>query len=288
MASDRKEYLREYDKAKYAQRKTEGVCVNCGGERAEGRTKCQRCIDTAAKRNDNKQKYDRCRAEGLCTHCGKVPTEKVYCDTCVVLKRRWGKKWEKENPEKRQESYQRRRVLAAEQGLCDKCLAKPAVEGRSRCVRCLQTEADRVIRRREAGLCTVCGACKQDDALDACDICRAAASCRNSIRNRQFKVQAFMAYGGAVCACCGETNMEFLQIDHVAGDGGAKRKSGEDGGGAKIYRQLRQRGWPPGYRVLCANCNWCRGLFGYCPHEKYRERTQATALVISEVDYAYE
>jgi hypothetical protein len=34
-----------------------------------------------------------------------------------------------------------------------------------------------------------------------------------------------------------------------------------------LYIWLRQRDWPPGYRVLCVNCNFAIGHFGKCPHQ---------------------
>ena len=33
-----------------------------------------------------------------------------------------------------------------------------------------------------------------------------------------------------------------------------------------LYKILRARGFPLGYRVLCHNCNLARGFYGYCPH----------------------
>jgi hypothetical protein len=72
------------------------------------------------------------------------------------------------------------------------------------------------------------------------------------------------------CACCGETNLSFLGIDHING-GGIKHRAvlrlqNIVGGG--IYRWLRDQGWPPGYRVLCNNCNIAIGFYGVCPHKK--------------------
>jgi hypothetical protein len=35
----------------------------------------------------------------------------------------------------------------------------------------------------------------------------------------------------------------------------------------RITELLRRDNYPDGYRVLCANCNFSRGIHGYCPHE---------------------
>jgi hypothetical protein len=35
-----------------------------------------------------------------------------------------------------------------------------------------------------------------------------------------------------------------------------------------VYRSLRNQGYPPGYQVLCHNCNWAKYAYGECPHQK--------------------
>jgi hypothetical protein len=79
--------------------------------------------------------------------------------------------------------------------------------------------------------------------------------------------EVFDAYGGK-CACCGETKTAFLSIDHINQDGAARRRAKLDGTGAQLYSQLRSRGFPPGYRLLCHNCNIAsfNSKDGRCPH----------------------
>jgi hypothetical protein len=74
-------------------------------------------------------------------------------------------------------------------------------------------------------------------------------------------------YGG-YCACkgCGESHKEFLQIDHIDGSGAEHRKKVKT---MNIYQWLKNKGYPrDNFRLLCGNCNWARGVYGYCPHEK--------------------
>jgi hypothetical protein len=70
---------------------------------------------------------------------------------------------------------------------------------------------------------------------------------------------------GNKCACCGETEYEFLTLDHVKG-GGQKHRT-EMGG--KLWSSILNEGCPGDkYRVLCFNCNMSLAHSGYCPHDK--------------------
>lgn len=87
---------------------------------------------------------------------------------------------------------------------------------------------------------------------------------------RKSKAAVMAAYGGA-CACCGETELVFLTIDHINNDGAAERKAyPQRRGGDKLYVNLRVRGYPAGYQVLCWNCNLAKSIVGVCPHRAYR------------------
>jgi hypothetical protein len=85
-------------------------------------------------------------------------------------------------------------------------------------------------------------------------------------RHHRFKMEVLGHYGGA-CACCGESQHEFLSIDHING-GGGKHRAEINRRGVNFYRWLKQNDYPEGYRVLCHNCNQARGYLGYCPHER--------------------
>ena len=64
--------------------------------------------------------------------------------------------------------------------------------------------------------------------------------------------------------------MLFLTLDHVHNDGAAHRRAlGKRGiGGAAMYRILKNQGFPPGFQILCFNCNWGKHHNGgVCPHK---------------------
>jgi hypothetical protein len=133
-------------------------------------------------------------------------------------------------------------------------------------------EAVRRIRaiRKAQGRCTDCGVARPlKIGSQVCVKCGDRCVESGKRRHSELKASAFQAYGGAVCVCCRESTMTFLSIDHVGGGGGRERMNGP--ARSHFYRWLKGRGYPPGYRVLCFNCNHGRYLNGgVCPHEEQR------------------
>jgi hypothetical protein len=84
---------------------------------------------------------------------------------------------------------------------------------------------------------------------------------------KSVKDLVFNHYGGYKCSCCGETEENFLSIDHINGGGNDQRKI-LGAGGYALYRWIINNDFPEGFRVLCMNCNWAKGIFGTCPHQK--------------------
>jgi hypothetical protein len=72
-------------------------------------------------------------------------------------------------------------------------------------------------------------------------------------------------YGGFLpsCKCCGETEYNFLCIDHMNNDGAKHRK---EIGRISILSWLVRNNFPDGFQILCYNCNCAKGFYGYCPH----------------------
>jgi hypothetical protein len=131
------------------------------------------------------------------------------------------------------------------------------------------------IRRIEAKPCRRCGAelaieqfrpirFKDSDAPLRHALCIPCELTERAERNHAIRLEVIAAYGGQ-CACCGETRWEFLQFDHIDGGGEQHRREIRD---AALDRWLKRHGYPEGFRVLCSNCNFAHGKYGYCPHEK--------------------
>lgn len=69
------------------------------------------------------------------------------------------------------------------------------------------------------------------------------------------------------CACCAETNIHFLTIDHIDGDGSSHRKVIGQGGRA-FYQWLIKNNFPGRFQMLCFNCNHAKSIYGVCPHQE--------------------
>ena len=85
--------------------------------------------------------------------------------------------------------------------------------------------------------------------------------------HRQLKLEVLGHYsnGQPHCACCGETIIEFLGIDH-SGGGGIDHRA-KVGSTYRLYLWLRRNSYPNGYRTLCHNCNLATSWGRICPHE---------------------
>jgi len=81
-------------------------------------------------------------------------------------------------------------------------------------------------------------------------------------KRRREKVLA--AYGD-MCACCYESEPSFLAVDHIFGGG---RQHIRSLGSVHFYDWLIRNNFPPGFRLLCHNCNQAKGHYGTCPHER--------------------
>lgn len=113
------------------------------------------------------------------------------------------------------------------------------------------------------------------------DIAKARNMAWGKTARAKLKATVFAHYGGTCCACCGETEPMFLTLDHIDNDGAAFRRKiagSRLAAGYTTYRWLAKNGFPPGFQVLCMNCNHGKRMNnGICPHQA-RCNDQAKAV----------
>jgi len=147
-----------------------------------------------------------------------------------------------------------------ERGLRKSCgCRKKSKPTRLKCKRCGKTKPREQFYIRKNGVLT----------RHHCKSCTIIAAKVNSVtRQRQLRLDALSYYSDKQmeCACCSETHIEFLAIDHIGGGGNKHRKSENI---KNLYRWLKKHNYPIGFRVLCMNCNFSIGAYGYCPHRKF-------------------
>lgn len=189
----------------------------------------------------------RLKEQGLCSFCGKCSPRqgKCTCESCGNKLKGPSKK----NRDKRKE----RRV----QGQCS--CGNESRPGKLTCVNCNERGLKKYRRKREQGLCANCG----NSTLTGKTRC---SDCSGKLREKgiQLRTEVYEAYGGAQCACC-ESTFKFLNLDHANNDGNQHRKQV---GRTSVLRWLKDNGFPPGYQVLCWNCNMGKRMNGgVCPHK---------------------
>jgi len=86
------------------------------------------------------------------------------------------------------------------------------------------------------------------------------------------RLEVLNAYGNK-CACCGETEPEFLALDHKNGLSEEEKykgynKAGYHRAGSGLYLRVKKERFPPIYQLLCHNCNNAKGYYGSCPHNR--------------------
>lgn len=226
-----------------AERKTAGLCVKCGGILEEGKTMCRPCLDRLSK--EQKLLRTRRKAKRLCLRCAGplLPEDPTHCHSCRSY---------------RAVRYKRDRERWSLTQACYVC-GKTAAPKKRRCQQCIDYERGYMRQRKVSGRCYSCGR-EPRTGSKRCQQCLD----KRKQWNTRYRMEALTAYGLS-CACCRESTVEFLEIDHINGNGSAHRRQLKT---QSIYRWLKRNGYPEGFQTLCSNCNRARWRYGCCPHEK--------------------
>jgi len=111
------------------------------------------------------------------------------------------------------------------------------------CTKCKKTKTSDLFRkhkRQKDGRYCICKACER-------------------LAWWSLRKEVYSHYGGYVCAVCGETDPETLQIDHILNNGKAHRAEiNQDA--RHIIVWLKKHNYPDGFQVLCKWCNLIKAL----------------------------
>lgn len=108
---------------------------------------------------------------------------------------------------------------------------------------------------------------------------------RADSKDHYYRIKAeVMAHYGGKCVCCGVDDLKVLSIDHIGGGGRAHVSELKAQGKSFGYYWLRAQGFPPGFQVLCMNCNQSKGANEICIHE----RDRMTAVQVQDRDSVLE
>lgn len=154
-----------------------------------------------------------------------------------------------------------RRENLKQQGLCTNCGKTPPQTNKVKCTDCL--EAARKSNKKY----------RQDNPKAKEVKNRWKSNLESRKKNREarkrwrlkLKYKVIRSLGGK-CECCFDTQIEFLQVDHINKDGKQHRK--EIGRSAKLYKDMLKNPTRHALRILCANCHFAITNSGTCPHQR--------------------
>lgn len=125
--------------------------------------------------------------------------------------------------------------------------------------------------------------CRPPTVLTQADLDSTDGACKKvrsdyQVKNRAQRRAIVFGHYGSRCACCGESEVKFLTIDHIEGQVPELEEVGYKLGGDNLYKYLVSHNYPPGYRCLCCNCNMAIGWWGECPHKTLNKSKYASPI----------
>lgn len=221
----------------------------------------QECLDCRRRLwKRQSQKYQVRKDAGLCILCASASRPgMVTCEMCA---------------HKNVERLRKRSVTLMGKSLCIQCKNPTQIANQRHCNKCLAKLSAATRRRqnrwRREGKCMGCGEPRSGLTERLCQKCTVLRRQRLREKKDALRMDVYAAYGGAICACCGESELAFLTLDHKHGDGAKhRREMNVRGGGLSMYRWIIRNNFPPLFQVLCFNCNVGRHINGgVCPHKQ--------------------
>ena len=223
----------------YKRRIEQGLCGGCGKPNENSGSLCDDCkekcrLRAAATRAKRK-------TGGLCIQCGEREPKpgSRRCSICLKSQR-----------EARAEKVEEFRQA----GLCNNCGQVPPKKGCVLCQKCMdrgsRISSKHYRQRKAAGTCAYCS----QKPLKGETLCEYHKDLYRGYRVR-LKLAAFDAYGGPICAGCGSTDVEVLEIDHIEGGGRKHFREEHISSGTQFHQWLKRNNYPAGFRILCPTCN---------------------------------
>lgn len=288
LASKQKTYdvvLKHKRGAVKKERKTAGLCIQCGESKKTSRTLfCTECLDK--QKSDRKKRRQQWRQEGRCTNCGNIRDELplLRCAKC--------------------NSYRKRTILRNKIEVitnygtsCECCgsnqlefLSIDHINGGGTKHRKKISNLYQWLKRNDYPdgfrvLCLKCnngrsrnsppnkpGLCPHKEQSVMMGPCRVTQYTKSVLLNGRsnrkstlkLNLEVIDNYGGK-CRCCKENQYEFLSLDHIKG-GGRKHVNSIKG---TIYSWAKRNNYPKDVlQVYCTNCNMGKYINqGICPHK---------------------
>jgi hypothetical protein len=221
------------------------ICFKCRKPKETDKWLCNLCLERT--RIIDSRRSAKKKAAGLCK-CGALPQSGfAYCTACL----QYGKDYQ---------AQRRNHHLTI--GGCITCGNQP-IPGCVTCVDCAKRATDATLKRyRNNVLNNVCPFCAGEvDNYFRCQQCHTAHLTRGRIRWHLQRSIVLNHYGNK-CMCCGESDIHFLEIDHIHNNGCDHRKIT----GRHVYEWIIKHQFSPDLQLLCANCNRGKSKFSLCPH----------------------
>jgi len=154
--------------------------------------------------------------------------------------------------------------------ICNRCKTNKTKQNYKLCGSCLLTQSVnqkiKLKEKRKSGICYSCS----NKSVDGKRRCNPCLKREKELKNKA-KDSVFNVYGGYVCACCGETEKDFLTLDHINGGGCKHRREMGNGkylaGAVATVRWAIKNNFPSIFQILCYNCNASKHKNGVCIHK---------------------